>query len=168
MIITMYKLTLCLFLLISSCLASTPSTSKNAKSLDGKLTGKVISVKDGDSLELLDAENTIHDIRLAHVDCPEKKQAFGKRAKIFTANFCFGEEVTVLPTDKDRYGRIVGVVMVGRKELNLALIQEGMGWHFKQYSKKEAYATAENKARRKKKGLWSQRNPIAPWEYRKR
>ena len=164
----MYKLTLCFFFLISSCLSSTSSSTKTAKSLDSKLIGKIISVKDGDSLELLDAENTIHDIRLAHVDCPEKKQAFGTRAKVFTANFCFGEEVTVVPTDKDRYGRIVGVVIVDRKELNLALVEEGMAWHFKKYSKEEKYTTAEEKARRKKKGLWSHRNPVAPWEYRKR
>ncbi len=125
-------------------------------------------MKDGDSLELLDADNNIHQIRLAHVDCPERKQDFGKRSKIFTANFCFGKEVTVIPTDVDRYGRTVGVVLVGRKELNLAIIEAGMGWHFKKYSKNEAYDKAEQKAKRKKEGLWSQRNPIAPWDYRKR
>ena len=161
---------LLLTLFLSSCLFSTNNTStKNtSRSTDEELIGKIISVKDGDSLELLDADNNIHQIRLAHVDCPENKQDFGKRSKIFTANFCFGKEVTVLPTDTDRYGRTVGVVFVGREELNLAIIKAGMGWHFKKYSKDDDYDRAEKWARTKKVGLWSQPNPVAPWDYRKR
>lgn len=164
----MQKILFLLPFLLSTCISSTTSPNSKKNPNPSHLSGKIISIKDGDSLELLDANNDIHQIRLAHVDCPENKQAFGKRAKIFTANFCFGKEVTVITTDTDRYGRIVGIVEVEGKELNLAIIQAGMGWHFKKYSKSESHAKAELKARKKKVGIWTQGQPIPPWEYRKR
>jgi micrococcal nuclease len=47
------------------------------------LTGKVIGVKDGDTVEVLDDQNKTTILRLAEVDCPEKKQPYGNAAEIF-------------------------------------------------------------------------------------
>ncbi len=52
-------------------------------------------------------------IRLHGIDCPEKRQAFGNRAKQFTSRLVFGKTVTVQVLDRDRYGRTVGVVLSG-------------------------------------------------------
>ena len=76
------------------------------------LTGKVISVADGDTITILDSSKQQHKIRLYGIDTPEKKQAFGKAAKKHTARLTYRKIATVKSYDKDRYGRTVGVVMV--------------------------------------------------------
>ena len=131
-------------------------------------TGKIISVKDGDSFELLTEENEIIEIRLAHVDTPEKKQPYGKAAKIFAANLVWGHIVTATQTDTDRYKRKICLVEANGRILNLELVRAGLAWHFKKYSEDRRYARAEKVAKARKVGLWKQSNPIAPWDARKR
>ena len=48
------------------------------------------------------------------------------------------------------------------------MVQDGLAWHYKQYSKDDKMAKAEVEARESKKGLWSDPNPVPPWEYRKK
>ncbi len=134
-------------------------------------TYRVIGVKDGDSIEAIDPDSsrgtkTTFAIRLAHVDCPEKRQPFGQRAKKFTSDFCYGKQITIEQTDTDRYRRKVCLVYVEGQCLNLELAKSGLAWHFKKYSKDQQYAEAETLARSLKKGLWADENPIAPWDYR--
>jgi endonuclease YncB( thermonuclease family) len=131
-------------------------------------TGKIISVKDGDSFELLTKENQIIEIRLAHVDTPEKKQPYGKAAKIYAANLVWGYIVTATQTDTDRYKRKICIVEANGRILNLELVRVGLAWHFKKYSEDPRYARAEKVAKARKVGLWKQSNPIAPWDARKR
>jgi micrococcal nuclease len=131
------------------------------------MKGKVISVKDGDTIEILVDGKPIR-IRLASIDCPEKSQAFGMAAKQFTSDFCFGKEVVAKQTDTDRYGRIVAFIHLSNGlELNRSLIENGFAWHYKKYSKDESLDQLEANARTKKLGLWVDENPIAPWEFRK-
>lgn len=136
------------------------------------LHGKCVGVADGDSFTLLDDDKKTFKIRLAHIDCPEKGQPFGKNAKQFTAQFCFGQRVVVAydpakPTD--RYGRVIGVVFNSQQqELNYALVEAGLAWHFKKYSNDEQYGQAEKIARRLQKGLWADPWPIEPWNWRKK
>ena len=68
---------------------------------------------------------------------------------------------------KDRYGRIIGEVMIGSRHINLEMVQDGMAWHYKQYSKSKELAEAEDLARKEKKGLWVDKEPVPPWEFRK-
>ena len=79
----------------------------------------------------------------------------------------FGKTVTITTKKKDRYGRTVGHVLVGKRDINLEMLEEGMAWHYRQYSKNQRLQKAEDEARAKKKGLWSDPNPIAPWDWRK-
>jgi len=44
-----------------------------------ELTGRVVSVHDGDTITVLDADKKQHKIRLAGIDAPEIKQAFGTK-----------------------------------------------------------------------------------------
>lgn len=129
--------------------------------------GKVVGVKDGDTFKVL-YEGKEYTIRLAHIDAPEKKQAFGNKAKQYASELCFGKEVWVKPTQKnDRYGRIIAEVIIGKINVNKSLVKNGLAWHFKKYSKSQEYAQLENEARKKKVGIWSEKNPIAPWDWRK-
>ncbi|MDA2912008.1 thermonuclease family protein, partial [Nitrospiraceae bacterium AH_259_D15_M11_P09] len=74
-------------------------------------TGRVVGVADGDTITVLH-NGKGERIRLHGIDCPEKRQAFGKRTKQFTSTLVFGNTVTVEVVDRDRYGRTVGVVLL--------------------------------------------------------
>ena len=133
-----------------------------------KIIGRVINVKDGDSFQLLDDNNKIHEIRLAHVDCPEKKQAFGRTAQLYTFNFVFGKQVTANVESIDRYYRKISVIEVDGENLNENIIRDGYAWHFKKYSKSSVHSNLEITARNQKRGLWIEANAKAPWEFRRR
>lgn len=129
-------------------------------------TGKVVGVSDGDTIEVL-YNGKGQKVRLLDIDCPEKKQAFGQRAKQFTSDFCFGKDVRVETKGTDRYGRVLGTVYVNNQSLNEALVKAGLAWHFTKYSHSETFAKLEREARAKKVGLWSDSNPVSPWNFRK-
>lgn len=129
---------------------------------------KVIGVKDGDTFVLLkDGQELV--IRFEHIDCPEKKQPFGKVAKKFVSDKCFGKYVSLKGSLKpDRYNRIIAeVILEDGTNLNQELIENGLAWHFKKYSSSSKYAQLEENARKLKIGIWSIPNPIEPWNWRK-
>ena len=132
------------------------------------LYGKVVGVHDGDSFTLLDDNNVQYKIRLNGIDCPELKQAFGKTAKQFVSALIFDKYVTVETTKNDRYGRCIGIVKLANgKILNEELLKSGYAWHFLKYDKNPVWSYYEDMARKHKLGLWSEPNPIAPWDWRK-
>ncbi len=131
-------------------------------------TYKVIGVKDGDTVELL-MNGKPHVVRLSNIDCPEKKQPFGNNAKQFVSDLCFGKMVR-MSTDgkKDRNKRLIAeIILKNGKNINKELVKNGLAWHFKKYSKDNSYDTLEKQARKLKLGLWKDKNPIAPWDWRK-
>ena len=131
------------------------------------LIGKVIGIKDGDTVEVIDKLNKITILRLAEVDCPEKKQPFGTKAKQFTSDAIYLKTIKYIVTDKDRYGRSVAKIFYQNKYLSAEIIRNGMGWHYKKYSKSEVLALYEQQARSRKIGLWMDPNPVYPSEWRK-
>lgn len=142
--------------------------------LAGTITGRVVGVADGDTVTVLDANKTQQKIRLAGIDAPEKKMPFGQRAKEHLSDLVFGKQVEVETTKKDRYGRWVGIIVLdGRRDVNLAMVNAGMAWHYKQYEREQSasdrliYFNAEEQARLRRAGLWRDDNPTPPWEYRK-
>lgn len=132
-----------------------------------ELRGKVVSIADGDTITVLDASKVQHKIRLQGIDAPEKKQAFGTKSKEMLSEKIGEKEVVVTWKEKDRYGRILGDVMLGNRHINLEMVQDGMAWHYKQYSKSKELASAEDEARRQKMGLWADKSAESPWDFRK-
>ena len=130
-------------------------------------SGKVIKVKDGDTIVILDSDNVQHTIRVADIDCPEKGQPFSKAATSFVSNEIFGKEVSIEKKSKDRYGRIIGNVFYTNKTLSKELLRKGLAWHYKYYSKDKELATLELIAKKNKLGLWADPNPINPYQWRK-
>lgn len=150
------------------------------------LEGRVVGVHDGDTITVLDASKRQHKIRLAAIDAPESKQAFGTRSRQNLAGLVFGKDVAIEWSRRDRYKRIVGKVMVDesaadcafrncRKSLDagLAQVRDGFAWHYKQYEREQSpedrgrYAAAERNAREKRAGLWTDQQPVPPWEWRR-
>lgn len=130
------------------------------------LTGKVVGVTDGDTITVLDAEKRQHKVRLEGIDAPESGQPFGTQAKKALSDKVFGKEITVKETGKDRYGRTLGHVYVGKQHVNRELVSEGFAWHYKEYNSDRDLASAENEARAAKRGLWRDDVPTAPWDFR--
>lgn len=136
------------------------------------LEGKVVSVADGDTITVLDADRVQHKIRLSGIDAPERSQAFGRRSKEHLAGLVSGEQVTVETDKTDRYGRSVGKVLLQGRDINLAIVVAGLAWHYKKYeseqpaSDRRLYASAEVQARELRVGLWRDREPMAPWDWR--
>lgn len=129
--------------------------------------GKITAVKDGDTFKVF-ADGKETTIRLAHIDAPEKKQPFSNNAKHLASGLCFGKTVKIVSDGTiDRYKRLVAEVYVGTKCINQELVRQGLAWHYKKYSKSTLYANLETKAQEKKVGLWIDKKPTAPWEWRK-
>lgn len=131
-------------------------------------TYKVIGIKDGDTVSLL-MDGKEQTVRLAHVDCPEKKQPYGTKAKEMVSDLCFGKMVSLQGEGKsDRNGRLIAeLILPNGVNINKTLVKNGLAWHFKKYSKDNSYAQLEIEARNKKTGLWKEKDPIAPWKWRK-
>jgi endonuclease YncB( thermonuclease family) len=130
--------------------------------------GKVVGISDGDTMTVL-RDRTQVRIRLYGIDCPETGQDFGFRAKQFTADLAFGKVVTVVPRDRDRYGRIVAdVVLPDGRVLNDELVKAGLAWWYRHHAQNiGTLRQLEVEAREAKRGLWSQPNPVPPWEWRR-
>ena len=137
------------------------------------LTGRVVRVADGDTVTILDSNNTQHRIRLQGIDAPESHQAFGMQSKQSLSQLIFDKDVTVEYEKTDRYGRIVGKIILDGADIDLEQIKAGMAWHYKDYEEEQTpadrdlYARAEDEARNARRGLWVDTNPIEPSEYRR-
>lgn len=162
------KLFLILFLISSIACKDEKQANQNKDKYPLDFTAKVIGVKDGDTIEVLFNQVPIV-IRLEHIDCPEKRQPFGNKAKQFTSDFIFQENAHIVSDGKkDRWGRLIAVVFNEKGEsLNKAIVENGFGMHFKKYSSDMSYDALEIDARKNKRGMWSDPNIIEPWVYRK-
>lgn len=131
-------------------------------------TGKVTAVKDGDTIEMLVNGKAVR-IRLFGVDSPEKGQAFGEKARQYTASLCFGKVVTAKQQSRDQYRRVVAeVYLPGGGSLNLQLVKAGYAWQYTQFNKTREMALAQTEAKAARKGLWQDAHPVAPWVWRKK
>lgn len=130
------------------------------------LRGRVVSVADGDTLKVLSGRKET-TIRLEGIDAPERRQPYSDRSKQALSGMVFGKEVRVVVRERDRYGRTVGVVYVGRTHVNREMVRQGWAWHYRQYSDDPELARAEAAARKARRGLWAERNPVAPWDWRR-
>lgn len=136
---------------------------------------RVVGITDGDTVTVLTESKESIKVRLEGIDTPEKKQPFGTRAKVELSKLIAGEVVTVVPKEKDRYGRTIGRLFVvaadgSLLDVNLTMVQLGMAWHFTRYSDELALMKAEQLARQGRIGIWSIDTPppVAPWEWRKK
>lgn len=139
-----------------------------AVSFSAQIKGKVIKIKDGDTVVVLLSDKSQQTLRLAEVDCPENGQSFGSNARQFTADQVFGKTVVFYKIGKDRYGRgVAGIFYDGDKYLSREIVKAGFGWWYFKASKNTELQKLQDEAKQKKLGLWSDTKAISPWEFRK-
>jgi endonuclease YncB( thermonuclease family) len=139
------------------------------------IAGRVVSVQDGDTLTVADARSGEGvRVRLATIDAPERGQAFSNKSRGSLSQMASGRDARVEVVDRDRYGRAVGIVTVDGTDLGLEQIRRGFAWHYEAYARQQtdegrkSYAAAQAAARSARQGLWTDRNPVPPWEHRKK
>lgn len=150
---------LAFFALVLSVYASLPNAAEI-------LEGRVVGVHDGDTVTLLMAGNQQLKIRLAQIDAPESDQAFGQRSKQSLSDMVFNKTIKVEKETIDKYGRTVGTIFVDGFDANREQVKRGMAWVYRQYMHDQSLLQVEDEARKEKVGLWSDANPMPPWEYR--
>lgn len=131
-------------------------------------TCKVVGITDGDTLAALCAGNQQVKIRLAEIDAPEKAQPFGERSKQSLSALCFNREAEINPLTTDRYGRTVARVHCEDTDANAEQLRRGMAWVYDKYVTDRSLYAVQDEARDAKRGLWIDKNPIPPWEWRHR
>jgi endonuclease YncB( thermonuclease family) len=136
----------------------------------GDFSGRVVGVSDGDTIKVLH-KGKAEKIRLYGIDCPEKGQAFGTKAKQFTSQLVFGKEVTVKDhgLDNNRFKRTLGeIVLPDGRVVNEELLRAGLAWWYRKYVPNRVDLEAlEQEAQQAKLGLWADPDPVPPWCYRK-
>jgi endonuclease YncB( thermonuclease family) len=143
-----------------------------AASQAGGLSGRIVGVVDGDTVDLLTDSKQLIRVRLAGIDAPERRQPFGSVAKKVLSELVFSKPALLEGEKKDRYGRLIAKVIVGGQDANLRLVRLGYAWHFKKYQKEQSaedrrlYDAAQAAAMKDRVGLWADPEPVAPWDFR--
>ncbi len=154
------------FLLLLLMLLCSPAASA------WTLTGRVVAIVSGDTIKVRDERQVQHTVRLAGIDAPEKFQQYGQRSLDSLRDLVFQRNVAVLIPGNDRSAPRVGKVLVEERDVSLQQLQLGYAWYSKtrtgqlSVEDQQAYAAAESDARTQRAGLWRDKSPIPPWEYR--
>ncbi len=133
---------------------------------------ELVRVLDGDSLIVRDARGGEVEIRIHGIDAPERRQPYSNASRRALSERLSEAELVVEPYTRDRYDRVVAKLTVDGRDLGLEQIEAGLAWHYKQYAEEQSrkdrqlYAAAEDRARTGRLGLWADREPVPPWEFR--
>ena len=130
---------------------------------------QVVEITDGDTFKGLTQDKIEIRFRIYAIDAPERKQAYSEKSKQYLSDLIYGKRVGIKVQRKnDGYGRpVVWVYTPEGKDVSAELLKAGLAWHFKRYDQSGEYAELENAARKNKVGLWSEYDPVAPWDFRK-
>jgi endonuclease YncB( thermonuclease family) len=144
----------------------------SSHALAAVFSGTVIAVMDGDTILLQPvagktAPRPLLTLRLADIDAPETDQAFGDDAGRALAGLVLRRQVQVVTVATDDYGRQVARVRLGNLDVNRHMVQRGLAWASTRYRRNPELVALQHEARRARLGLWSQRQPVPPWVWRK-
>jgi micrococcal nuclease len=130
-------------------------------------SGKVISIIDGDTYDLLTKDKETIRIRMEGIDAPEKGMPFYRVSKKYLSKLCFKKNVKIEITGKDASGRYLAFTYLDDgTELSHEMIKSGLAWHFKKYNSDPILSNLEVEARKLNLGIWTNENPMPPWENR--
>ena len=149
-------------------------------SVRADFTVKVLRVVDGDTVHVVNKAGKKFKVRLTGIDAPEQNQPYGLASTYHLRGLLLNKFVLLeskpkkgKPYSVDRYKRVLAKIVLDGRDINLSQVLSGYAWHFKRYqnqqsrSDREAYSKAEFYAEENELGLWGEKNPIAPWKWRK-
>lgn len=131
------------------------------------MSGKVISIIDGDTYDVMVEGNQTLRVRMEGIDAPERGMPFYRVSKNYLSQLCYNEVVELKITGVDNHERVLAFAYLeDGRELSHELIRVGLAWHFKRYNSDRSLSILEREARKFERGLWADDNPLAPWTYR--
>ena len=133
------------------------------------LIAKVVKIIDGDTIEIL-VNHKIERVRIWGIDTPEWGQPYSSRSKKMTRSLLSGKTVEVVPKDRDKYGRLVAIVIVNHSNISEELVRSGLAWVHIYYCREPVctyWKALQKKAMTTHKGLWHDPSPVAPWQWKK-
>ncbi len=136
-----------------------------AESRAAEFKGWCVKVFEGDTITVY-VNKKMLTVRLAFIDCPEKGQPFFTEATEFTSNLILKKKIDVLIETYTGSEFLVGRVILDDKDLSMLLIEAGLAWYYKGHGNDRYLSKAFRKAKKKKAGIWSEKNPVPPWEFR--
>jgi endonuclease YncB( thermonuclease family) len=132
----------------------------------------VVAISDGDTLTVRCGAPGAYQqvkVRVAAIDAPESRQAFGQKSRQNLARLCFRQRAALRPVEEDSYGRTVAHVRCAGTDVATAQVRAGLAWVYTPYAEsRPELAGLQRQARSSRQGLWSQKRPLAPWTYRHR
>ena len=142
------------------------------------VSGKVIRVSDGDTILIQSGSQKIR-VRMYGIDAPELKQKYGEESKKYLEKRIMDKNVDIKVINQDQYGRKVGKVFYREefkdflkpfyknKDINLEMLETGNAWFYEYHAKHEKdYRKAFKNAKEQKLGLWKDKNPQNPRNFR--
>lgn len=131
-----------------------------------EFSGKITTVTDGNTLEVLNAEKETIIILLDQVDCPEPGQPYAESAREFTEKLVLRKKLHIVIQGKDRWGnKLATVELKNGTSLNHELVRNGLAWAVPAAGKE--VLRLQEEAKTKKTGLWQNEDPTPPWVYRR-
>jgi endonuclease YncB( thermonuclease family) len=148
------------------------------------VNGTVTKVSDGDTIHVTTPEKTKLTVRLYGMDAPETPkinqrtgyinkpgQPYGEESWKALEAKIMGKQVRMDIIDIDRYKRMVGMIWIGNRNINLEMVKEGYAEAYLEYLKepyREQFIRAEKEARSARRGIWSLPGYERPNDFRKR
>lgn len=130
------------------------------------VSGKVIRVSDGDTILIQSGSQKIR-VRMYGIDAPELKQKYGEESKKYLEKRIMDKNVDIKVINQDQYGRKVGKVFYKNKDINLEMLETGNAWFYEYHAKHEKdYRKAFKNAKEQRLGLWKDKNPQNPRNFR--
>ncbi len=130
------------------------------------LEGLCVRVVDGDTIVIRTGSKT-ERVRLRGIDAPELEQTGGREAGKYLAGLILNKKVRIAGESRDNYNRLLGLVFLGKENVNLTMVREGWAWDYALSNAGSEYTLAEKKAREAGRGLWAGESPQAPWKFRR-
>lgn len=128
---------------------------------------RVVAVHDGDTVTVLVDQRQLR-VRLTDIDAPELKQPFGKRSKRALSDLCFAKAAELEIRGRDRYGRTLARLRCNRVDANAEQVRRGYAWVYTRYASVNSPLYAlQLDAQTARRGLWTDRAPTPPWEWRR-
>lgn len=142
------------------------------------VTATITKITDGDTVQAVTPEGTKLKVRLYGIDAPETAKGkipgepFGNDARDYLASLVGQRSVRVEIRDIDRYRRMVAIIWLNERNVNLEMVSAGMAEAYGEYLKqpyRAPFLQAELEAKAQRKGIWSQGTLyMRPSEFRKR
>ncbi|MBM4012581.1 MAG: thermonuclease family protein [Planctomycetes bacterium] len=132
----------------------------------GRPMWRVEIVNDGDTVTCRDVEGREVRVRMVGIDAPELDQPGGRAARGALVAKLRGGVVRVAGDARDQHGRLLGTLLIDDRDLNREMVAEGWAWAFTGFAADDELVAVESAARRARRGLWADPQPLSPARWR--